>query len=92
MTTHTDFHTVAARDLIVGDTLLQGGVVTRLTSSWGVVAVWLDGNAAAKADHVFNHGDPVKVTTAADLPTPAEAGWVDGGHVGRCWLSALGFE
>lgn len=59
--------TIPARDLAVGHHAL-GCIVSRVDASTtpGVVAVWLDGNTAPKADAIFNHGDPVRIADLND--------------------------
>jgi hypothetical protein len=58
----------AARDLAIGHHFPGIGIVTKIdtTTTPGVVAVWLDGNTAAKADAIFAHGDPVFISDLND--------------------------
>jgi hypothetical protein len=60
--------TIAARNLAVGHHVVAVGIVSRIdaTTTPGVVAVWVDGNTAPKADLIASHGDPVIIRDLND--------------------------
>lgn len=51
-----------ARSIAIGETLVgDTHPVAHVATTGGVTYVWLTDDLNQKADHVFNHGDPVKV-------------------------------